>query len=87
MRWRRWGDKRAQKPAFGIECIGLWIHKSRRSFVGYHCEPFVYQLDHNGFPEVEGVCLSNLRSYRKPDLALIILLVIAEKPIAIQELA
>lgn len=65
--WIKWNEATGEVPDKDQRCVGIWIHKTKRSMAGCHAECFVMEEDHNGHLNKEGLWGAQLRNYTNPD--------------------
>lgn len=67
--WVKWDEETGEVPDENQECVGLWMHKTKRSHAGCHAECFarIPDPDGDGGCCLEGLNGCQLRSYMYPD--------------------
>ena len=67
--WTKWDAEIGAVPDEYQECVGLWMHKTKRSDAGCHAQCFVRIPDGDGDGGhcLDGLNATELRSYVNPD--------------------
>lgn len=67
--WTLWNEETGEVPDEGVECVGLWIHETKRGRAGCHAECFEREAepDGDGGYCIDGLMGTQLKDYRNPN--------------------